>query len=205
MEAQMVRSVDAARPDVVDATASAARRHHTVDVMSEARSALGVGMQQPIRIRVALIDQTLQRSASDSRSLIRSVKRETVVGCERLVEVAQHDDLLHPVRPAEQLGIQLVSERSGWRSSSLVVQPRWHVGGDDEQLVALERLEDGAEEAASLGPLVGAAARGEGLGDQQGHACFLLRGASRADEQIVGQLKTQQGRVADLLQCDDVE
>ena len=112
--AHVISSIDPARPDVIDATASASSRNNAVDAMSEAGMAISVRMQQPIRIRESFIDEALQRLACCSSMPIISAEGEPIEESQRLVEISQHDDLLHSVRPAQKLCIQLVSQRDGW-------------------------------------------------------------------------------------------
>ena len=92
-------------PDVVDATADAAK--HAVDGVRETRVTSRIRMYEAVDVAEAFALETVDRRRS-CRCCSGSRKREAIVRSESLVEIAQHDHLLHATSPLDDLRVKLV-------------------------------------------------------------------------------------------------
>jgi len=86
-----------------------------------------------------------------------------------------------------------------------MVEARGHVGRDEQQLLPVCQLEDGAHEATALRAMVATHAGSEAGEEQQAHPCLVVGWPSSVDELIGGEATAEQGRVTDLLQCHSIE
>ena len=84
------------------------------------------------------------------------------------------------------------------------VEASRHVGGDEQQLVALLQLEHGAHESSSRGALEAAAERGEVVGEEQPDARLVVGGARGEGEEVVREFVMEDGGVTNLLQSECV-
>ena len=109
-------------PHIVDA---AAQRACAVDEVREAGAGCGIRMEMTIDV-----DEAILLQAADGRWCCRfSCIRmgPPIPGCERLIEISQHDGLLHAMAPAQQLIVEHASFCVWCRARSRVIETCGHV------------------------------------------------------------------------------
>ena len=87
----------------------------------------------------------------------------------------------------------------------MVIQPRWHIGGNQKQLVSFGEFENSADEAAARRAHVAPHTWREAKREQQAHASLVVRWSSGVDQLIGRKAIAEQSRVANLLKSDSIK
>ena len=123
-----------------------------------------------------LVDKTGVEERADRTGCGRVARsgeeRKAVEPSDRLVEVAEHDHLMHADGPVEELSVQLASDIEG--SGERVVDAGGHVRGHDEQAMTARELEHHADESTGRRYLVRAVPRSEVTRQQQADAGLVI-------------------------------
>jgi hypothetical protein len=91
-----------------------------------------------------------------------------------LVEVTHHDDLLNLLTPLEDFRVEEVSRVVRGRVVGLMIKAGGHVGGHQQQLMAMGELDHCADEATSGRAEVATNAVGETEREQQAHSRLVM-------------------------------